>query len=185
MQTRCGDWAQTASGRAFYPFDPRPEDIHIEDIAAGLSRQCRYAGQLRDDVEHYSVAEHSVCLARYFYARREIDLARWALMHDAAEAYISDIIRPVKRSIPAYFTIEAGIMLAVCRRYGLDPQEPDQVKDADGRIIHDERLVVMAPPPQPWRANEPLGAIILCYSARMARSAFMHWFGVLFPKGAL
>lgn len=179
----CGHWAQTASGRAFYPLDPRPEDICIYDIAAGLSRLCRYAGQLRDDVEHYSIAEHSVCLARYFYARGEIDLARWALMHDAAE-FCGELIRPIKHAVSEYRTIEARIMRVICLRFGLPRDEPRTVKDADQRILLDERAAVMAPPPAPWDADdlEPLGAIIVCYPSRMARAAFLHWFGVLFPE---
>lgn len=178
-----GDWMQTASGRAFYPLDPRPEDVSIYDIAAGLSRICRYAGQLRDDVEHYSVAEHSVCLARHFHARGEMDLARWALMHDASE-FCGEMIRPIKHAVSEYRSIEARIMRAVCRRFGLPPDEPCEIKQADMRILLDERDAVMATPPAPWDVEDmaPLGAIILCYSPRMARLAFLHWFGVLFPE---
>lgn len=176
-----GDWMQTASGRAFYPFDPRPDEIHIEDIAAGLSRQCRYAGQLRDDIEFYSTAEHSVALCRHFRARGEIELAKWALLHDAAESYLNELVRPVKRAIPAYSNAEARVMWEICGRFGLPFEEPQEVKDADRRILLDERLRVMAEPPAPWATDgEPLGAIILCYPPRMARAAFLHHFDELF-----
>lgn len=176
-----GDWIQTASGRMFYPFDPRPDEIHIEDIAAGLSRQCRFGGQLRAGVEFYSIAEHCVLLARHFRARGNRELAKWALMHDAAEAYLNELVRPIKRAIPAYSDIEARIMREICGKFGLPFEEPQEVKDADRRILTDERLNVMAEPPAPWATDgEPLVAIILCYPPRMARAAFLHQFGELF-----
>jgi len=184
--TARGYWMQTATGRAFYPFDPRPEDIFIEDIAAGLSRQCRYAGQLRADVEIYSTAEHCVALARHFRAHGEIELAKWALLHDAAEAYLNDIVRPVKQALAAYRGVEALIMAAICDRFGLPRQEPAAVKDADRRILMDERRAVMASPSLPWATDEncaPLNAVILCYPPRMARFAFLHLFGELFGEG--
>jgi len=178
-----GQWAQTASGRMFYPLDPRPEEIFIEDIADGLARLCRYGGQIRRDVEHYSVAEHSVCLARYFAARGERALARWALLHDAGELF-GEMIRPIKSATPDYRAIEARIMAAVCDRFGLPRDEPREVKQADLRILLDERDAVMATPPAPWDVDglEPLGAVILCYSQAMARAAFLHWFWELFPE---
>lgn len=183
---RRGQWMQTATGRAFYPLDPRPEDICIQDIAAGLSRQCRYAGQLRDDVGHYSIAEHSVCLARHFYARGETALARWALMHDAAE-FCGELIRPIKGAVPQYREIEARIMGVICARFGLPRDEPREVKYADLRILLDEREAVMSRPPAAWDVDEldPLGAVIVCYPARMARFAFLYWFGRLFPEEPL
>lgn len=183
LQPTRGHWAQTASGRMFYPLDPRPEEIFIDDIADGLSRLCRYGGQLRRDIEHYSVAEHSVCLARYFVARGETDLARWALLHDAGELF-GELIRPIKSATPDYRAIEARIMAAVCARFGLPRDEPVQVKQADLRITLDERDAVMAEPPAPWDVDalEPLGAMILCYPQAMARAAFLHWFWELFPE---
>jgi hypothetical protein len=175
-----GDWMLTSSGRVFYPFDPRPEEIHIEDIAAGLSRQCRYAGQLCGDVDFYSTAEHSVALARHFRARREPGLAKWALLHDAAEAYLYDLLTPLKRAMPEYRACEARLLRAICIRFGLPPEEPPEVKAADMRIVADERPVIMAPSPVPWTPREPLGATIVCYSPRFARAAFLHHFRELF-----
>ena len=59
MSERGGDWMQTYSGFQFWPLDPRPEEIHVIDIAHSLANQCRYAGHCR---EFYSVAQHSVLL---------------------------------------------------------------------------------------------------------------------------
>lgn len=94
----------TASGYPFWVLDPRPEDIRIEDIAAHLSRICRFGGALKDDVpnipplrsmvfvETYSVAQHSVLVSRNVHQ----EFALEALLHDAAEAYVGDVIKPIK-----------------------------------------------------------------------------------------
>jgi hypothetical protein len=171
----------TSTGRMFFPLDPRADDVRIEDIAAGLSRQCRYGGQLRDDVDFYSTAEHCVALARHFLSQGEKELAKWALLHDAAEAYLNELIRPIKPAVPQYRDLESRLMWEICGRFGLPFEAPQEVKEADRRILLDERLQVMPESPLPWTTDgEPLGAIILCYSPRMARAAFLHYFGELF-----
>src|SRR5438128_12538670 len=83
-----GDWMQTYTGRAFYPLDPRLDDICIEDIAHALSMLCRYGGQCQ---EFYSVAEHSVLMSYAVNPQH----ALWALLHDATESYMGDLIRPL------------------------------------------------------------------------------------------
>ena len=90
MSERVGDWIQTMSGVIFYPLDPRPEEIRIEDIAHALSHQCRFAGHCR---EFYSVAEHSVRVSRELPQ----EFMLWGLLHDASEAYLVDLPRPIKR----------------------------------------------------------------------------------------
>jgi hypothetical protein len=88
---RRGDWMQTFTGRAFYPLDPRPEDIDPVDIAHALSLICRYGGH---SSRFYSVAEHCVLMSHAVAPEH----ALWALLHDATEAYLGDMIRPLKRS---------------------------------------------------------------------------------------
>lgn len=90
-----GNWLQTFTGVAFYPFAPRPEEINVQDIAHQLSMICRYGGAVSS---FYSVAEHSLILARYVRQVRPNNprLALQALLHDAAEAYICDVPRPLK-----------------------------------------------------------------------------------------
>lgn len=95
MNERKGDWIQTYTGRQFWPLDPKPEEVCIEDIAHALSQQCRYAGHT---IRFYSVAQHSVEIA----LRVPRAAALWGLLHDAAEAYLVDLPRPVKYLMPAY-----------------------------------------------------------------------------------
>lgn len=85
------DWIQTYTGKKFFPLDPDPELICIEDIAHSLAMQCRYNGHTR---RFYSVAQHSVILASKFFKSHDLRFA--ALLHDASEAYLSDVPLPIK-----------------------------------------------------------------------------------------
>lgn len=145
MGERRGDWMITASGRRFWPLDPREDEVDFGDIAHALSNTCRYGGHVRT---FYSVAEHSVLLCRHLrettphtmLGRR---LAKWALLHDASEAYFADVIRPVKRFVPALTVIEDALDRCIWTRAGLIepggvPAMPAAVKRCDGEIIGDE-----------------------------------------------
>lgn len=163
---RNGDWLQTFTGRQFWPLDPRPEDVDIVDIAHALSNVCRYAGH---SARFYSVAEHSVLVA----SKADHANKMWALLHDASEAYICDIPRPLKPFISDYGDIERRVMRAVADRFYLGP-EPEQVKELDTRILIDESAVLMPNPPAPWRVEgEPLGVSIQCWTPYVARRNFL------------
>lgn len=127
---RTGAWIQTYSGVAFYPLDPRPEEILIEDIAHALAMQCRFTGHVK---RFYSVAEHSVHVSRLCPA----EFALWGLLHDASEAYLCDVARPVKRmpGMEGYRAAEAKLMDNITARFGLDPDEPAGVKLADTTML--------------------------------------------------
>ncbi len=153
-----GAWMQTFTGRKFFPMDPRPGDVDSIDIAHALSLICRYGGHAR---KYYSVAEHCVLMS---YAVPE-DHALWALLHDATEAYVGDMVRPLKHQLPEYQAAEARVMVAIAHRFGLGSTVmPKAVKDADNRILLDERAVVLGPSPEPWEVEhlEPLGVKIRC-----------------------
>lgn len=146
-------WMQTYTGRAFYPLNPQPAHVDLEDIAHGLANLCRYGGQCRT---FYSVAEHSVLLS---YAVPP-ELARWALMHDASEAYLSDVIRPIKPYLRGYYAIEERVLEAIAVRFDLPWPAPLALKPYDDRILLNEQARLMAPPPMPWNVpGEPLPGI--------------------------
>lgn len=172
---RNGDFMQTATGRKFWPLDPRPDEVFIEDIAHSLSLQCRYAGHC---VRFYSVAEHCVLMARKL--RWEgVDVALWALLHDAAEAYTVDVPRPLKRSLVGYKEAEAKVMAAIATRYGLASEMPAVVHDADNRIIGDELANLV---PMPWHdryAGQELGVELRYWSPERAEKEFMATFDAL------
>lgn len=164
---RPGSFMQTFSGRKFWPLDPRAEEVHIEDIAHALSMQCRYGGHC---TRFYSVAEHSVLMARTFANR---DLALWALLHDAAEAYVADVPRPLKRFLPGYKEAENKVMTAICDRFGLPHEMPERVKYADECILADEirqAMVKMA-----WHGEHatPLGVTLQFWDPERACEEFL------------
>ncbi|THK38089.1 hypothetical protein EHS39_11390 [Ensifer sp. MPMI2T] len=171
---RLGDWMQTASGRKFWPMDPRSEEVHIEDIAHSLSLQCRYAGHC---LRFYSVAEHSVHLARHL-RWQGVEVALWALLHDASEAYLVDVPRPVKPHLPGYKEAERQVTAAITRRFNLPEEMPAAVHDADNRIIGDE-LVNLAPTDWHARYDDPLGVNIRCWYPEQAREEFLATFEAL------
>lgn len=129
---RDGEFFFTYTGVQFWPLDPRIEDINIEDIAHGLAHTCRWGGHSR---EFYSVAQHSAVCA--FHAREEHKLV--ALMHDAAEAYIGDVKRPLKYAMPNLMEIEHRIWLLICEKFNLPTIVPHEVKVIDDRALMAER----------------------------------------------
>lgn len=168
---RVGDWMQTATGRAFWPMDPRPNEIHIEDIAAALSKLCRYGGHC---TRFYSVAEHCVLMAE-----KATSYKLETLMHDASEAYLSDVIRPIKAHLTNYKAVEGYLERVIAERFRLNYPLPSEVKGLDERIIADERDQVMQPAPMAWSQWEPvpaLGAVIRFWSPERAERAFLSAF---------
>jgi len=174
VSERIGDWMQTYTGRQFWPLDPRPEEVDIEDIARSLAHQCRYAGHVR---RHYSVAEHSFHIA----AAVPPEAALWGLLHDATEAYLVDVPRPVKAALgEVYARIERRLEACIAARFGLALPVPPCVKAADTRILQMERAALLEPPPVPWAtdaAGPPLlGIRIWAWPADRAYDLFMHRF---------
>jgi hypothetical protein len=138
----------THSGRLLDLQDPQPEDILIEDIAHGLSRQYRYGGALRD----YTVAQHCVVVTKCVYdnwpgePHQGLNEAlRLALMHDASEAFIRDMPTPAKRLLPDYVDLEHKLMQAVFNKFGIASTWVDMIKDADSSACGAEARIFIGP----------------------------------------
>lgn len=174
---RKGDWMQLYSGRQFWPMDPRADEVEITDIAHSLAMQCRYAGHC---LRFYSAAEHSVRVARYVAAMHaSVDTVLWALLHDASEAYLVDVPRPVKPYLAGYKDAERAVMAAVCDRFGLPHEMPGIVHEIDGRIIADERAN-MAVCVQPWASTgAPINARLEYWIPEQAEREFLATFEML------
>ena len=176
---RAGDWMQTFTGRQFWPMDPRPEDLDILDIAHALSLLCRFGGHCQ---RFYSVAEHSVHVARSL--PRHLQL--WGLLHDASEAYLVDVPRPVKPFLEGYADAERAVMLTIIQRYWLELGDagnfmPTAVKQADNRILVDERQQNMASGRE-WGSLSglvPLGVTLQYWAPGEAESQFLDLFYAL------
>jgi len=126
-------WQRMLSGRRLDLLDPTPVDIEIEDIAHGLAFVARWNGQTRGDWP-YSVAEHSLLVEDIFARMNPAAPVRWrlaALLHDAPEYVIGDMISPVKSAIgPAFGELDARLAAAVHLRFGLPATLPQEVKAA-------------------------------------------------------
>jgi hypothetical protein len=178
MTARTGDWMQTYSGLRFYPIDPREAEVDIGDIAHALSLQCRYGGHVK---RFYSVAEHCVLLAGHL-ASHGHDVALWALLHDASEAYIQDVIRPLKPFLLNYKVLEDHVMDCVRKRFNLAGSMPDAVKDADDRIIADERLQNLVLIPWDREPGPALGVTLQFWPPAIAEKMFLKAFHELMAR---
>lgn len=145
MSERKGHYFQVSSGKPFWPLDPRMNEIDIHDIANALSKICRFGGHGR---YFYSVAQHSV-LVSYIVAP---ELAMAGLLHDAAEAYVGDMVRPLKRSMPAFQDAEDRLQDMVYRKYlndayvdGEDTGEEAEIKKADNIALMTEVRDLLGP----------------------------------------
>jgi hypothetical protein len=126
----------TASGRPYWPLDPQEEDIHLPDLPIQLSRICRFNGALRPDIAGvYTVAQH-LCYA-HDVAPTELKLE--ALMHDAHEAYVHDIVKPLKLGLPDYQDVERLNEIVLRRKIGLPKKPSPEVKEIDKRLFATEK----------------------------------------------
>ena len=124
-------WQRMLSGRRLDLLDPTPVDIEIADIAHGLAFVARWNGQTRGDFA-YSVAEHSLLVTEIFTLQQPNAPVKWqlaALLHDAPEYVIGDMISPVKAAVgPDYSALDARLTTAIHIRFGLPAQIPANVK---------------------------------------------------------
>jgi hypothetical protein len=169
---------QTFTGRIVYPLNPLPEDIFIEDIAHSLSNMCRFTGHTS---RFYSVADHSIRVSQVVPTHD----ALWGLLHDASEAYLTDIPRPLKRVTgfgDQYRAFERVLMAAICRRFGLPEKEPESVHVADMILLMTEKRDLMSGAERPWDEDHTLPEPISPLSPAAAERAFLARFEMLTEK---
>jgi hypothetical protein len=132
----------TASGRILDLFDPQPDQICIEDIAHGLAYTCRFAGQL---AEFLSVAQHSVVVALLLSHGQRFH----GLLHDAAEAYIGDVSKPLKLmpEMAGYVQIERRLQRAIANKFGVPEHKTPEVERADRLAQANEASLWKQPAP--------------------------------------
>lgn len=175
------DWIMTASGRAFYPLTPKVEDICLEDIAHGLAFVNRFNGHTRFP---YSVASHSMKVAGQMAAidGYELDLRYcvrqlYCLLHDASEAYLGDVPRPLKRldAFAAYRDAERRLQRMIYRAFDLDPDdEPLELKEIDRRMLRTEQRQLMPPPAHgEERREEPYEVVLTAQDPIDVREIFL------------
>jgi len=155
------------SGNFFNFLSPEASIITVEDIASGLSNEARFNGQTRS---FYSVAQHSVMVSR-------IVPPRWAwqgLFHDATEAVMKDIPKPLKRLLPDYQLLEQKIEAAILVKFGITLPLDPSIKAADLTMLATEKRDLMPPHDHiEWPGVEPLADVILPLPPAMAYQLFM------------
>ncbi len=121
------------------PLNMQPEDIDIEDIAHSLARLCRYNGHCGGFI---SVARHSIWVAQHLEPE---GLGLWGLLHDAPEAYLGDMTRPVKKQPSMHEFVEADDRLeeVIARRFNLPYPMPQSVHDADMHVFNKVELPIL------------------------------------------
>ncbi len=165
-------YVSTFLGNRFYPAAPRIEDVHIEDIAHGLAFQCRFNGQTR---AFYSVAQHSLLVAGLVPARLRLA----ALLHDAAEAYLGDMVKPLKALFPEFSRLEEGVMTIIGERFGVAGFRNPAIKRADLIALATEKRDLMPHSCEPWATLAgitPVPARIRPLAPQEAKAAFLERF---------
>lgn len=157
MATR-GPWLTTYTGRKFYILDPRPDEVNPADIVHALARIGRFGGHASP---FYSVAQHSSIAHDLAKESTRDPLApKVALLHDAAEAYIGDVIHPLKVLLKEIKAIETGILGAIFSRFGIERVDIvtwSRVKTIDRRLLFSEAAALLATPAhvQEWAGYDP------------------------------
>jgi hypothetical protein len=164
---------ETYTGRAFWPLDPKVEGLSIIDIAHALSNQGRYSGHT---AFFYSVAQHCALLAQFVESRggNALDCLQM-LMHDAAEAYLVDVPRPVKQQMPLYREWDHNVNAVIRQWMGWQAISiPSWQDELDSAIIVDERQQLMSQSGNDWQHKMgPLGIRIEPWSNEEAEQAFL------------
>lgn len=153
-------WMETYTGKRVNPLELKPSDICIKDIAHALSLICRYNGHCG---RMYSVADHSIRVARM------LEGSGWelgALMHDSAEAYLGDVIRPLKHLFPEVVEAEHIALNTIFEKYGIDLnlRASQSIRDMDNILIATEARDLMKSGGKGWQnMPEPLPDVLVPY----------------------
>lgn len=169
-------WITGYKGGRIYPFNPTLEMLDIEEIAVGLSRECRFARMIKKDL-FYSVAEH--CWHVSYLCNKKYALA--GLVHDGSEYIFGDLSSPVKHC--AYFRnfdkAEKNLQKLIFQKYCGYAEEPLNVKVADSALVMWEAEKLLSVPPEHLISDKKLGIKLPCWSPKIARRKFLERFAEL------
>jgi len=171
-------WIQTYSGKQFFPLNPDKNQICIEDIAHSLGKICRFNGHSKT---FYSVAEHSIYVSQKVSKENML----WGLLHDASEAYLGDIPKPIKPYLHGYKEIENALCQCIASKFNLPYPIPIEVKITDTRILRDEADQLMEERRNPWSqlVLPGFGIKINKYNHSEATSKFLERYHHLIKPG--
>jgi hypothetical protein len=190
---RVGEWFQSLKGRKIWPFSPNKKDVDIEEIAQALSNICRFGGHIP---VFYSVAQHSCNVMRCVEQRnpKRYDLAIEGLLHDATEAYLGDMVGPLKHSCGGwklYTEAEKDWGVAIGKAFGLGSEglvlayPHPQVIDADISVLLAEKRDLLAKSDLVWpeeKEYQPWHVRIKPWPPNRAKQKFLEEFDRLAKK---
>ena len=166
-------YVSTFLGNRFFLTSPHIDDVAIEDIAHGLAYQCRFNGQTS---AFYSVAQHSLMVMSLVPESLHFQ----ALLHDAAEAYLGDMVKPLKQLFPQFSVIESRVMDIIGQRFAVDLTRLDPaIKHADIVALATEKRDLMPYSTEAWSYLEGIDAlpgIIEPMGPQAAKEAFLQAF---------
>jgi uncharacterized protein len=181
-------WIQTATGKRFDLLEPKPEQVHPEDIISALPFIPCFTGQQQANKFQYaySVAQHCHLVSNLV----EDDLALDALLHDAWKIYVSDLTKPLNQLLNQISGNEWGavrgrIQATVAERFNLQYPLPDAIEQGDMMARATELRDIMAPAPEPWslKLPKPFNYEITPYAPSVVRDLFQtRWLGLTFGK---
>ncbi|MFZ5375724.1 MAG: HD family hydrolase [Campylobacterota bacterium] len=170
-----GNFMTTISGKKIVYDNLDPHDIDITDIAHALSNICRFGGHIN---RFYSVAQHSVMVSKMVPKH----LALAALLHDASEAYLSDIVRPAKRMLPQYKELELKLQRVIEERFAVT-FDHKEIHIADNRALYAEAEHFYGDISDWGLDNFVWDAVIVPFFPEESRLMFMHRFNELAFEG--
>jgi 5'-deoxynucleotidase YfbR-like HD superfamily hydrolase len=180
---RKGDWVQTRTGKQFWPLDVRPGDVSIQDVAGALAKMCRFAGH---STVFYSVGQHCVLGSHAIEARGGSKRQALAfLLHDASEAYVVDVPRPLKRlpAMAGYRSIEDEVQKAIGQIFGVNLDDP-LVHEIDNVMLATEyRDLVVHGPEWSLAKVKPLEIPITPWTWEESEKRYLERFNELFEEG--
>jgi len=165
---RRGRFIVTYTGIRFWPLDPRPEEILIEDIAHSLSMQCRFNGHIES---FYSVADHCVRVSAECADENKL----CGLLHDASEAYLCDIPTPLKKELPDYMKYERQLQSMIYETFGIK-EETEDVKKADKVLLVTEMRDLRLNAELSSFPYKPLPTVIKPWPQDFAKQVFLDCF---------
>ena len=166
------DYVSTFSGNRFYPLRPHIDRVAIEDIAHGLAYQCRFNGQTKT---FYSIAQHSLIVADLVPPRLRLA----ALLHDAAEAYLGDMVKPLKVLMPQFAALEDQVTAIIAATYDIDFSDYAPIKRADLIALATEKRDLMPHSAERWAYLDGIAAlpgIIVAMDPGEAKQCFLRRF---------
>jgi len=170
-----GNWITTYIGKKFHFLEPSEDEIDIRDIAHALALTCRFGGHCS---KFYSVAQHSVLVSWQVSEKNMLA----GLMHDAHEAYLHDVPRPIKARIAGYADIANNLQNKIQLKYKYTITNEDEIKWADDTLLSTEKRDLLTNTEDWKELPTPLEHKIYCWSPKYSEEKFLEVFKYLMDK---